>query len=113
MLDELVGRIENHVIISDLTEEELLQILVGTEKPLINDFESYVNELGLTLDITYAALKLIVKNTRSFGLGASGLSKQLSDLILSNIFEYTSNTKEHVTMFINAVDNEFKIEFKK
>lgn len=112
MLDELVGRIENHIIINELSEKELLEILIGTENPLIKDFESYVNELGITLNITQSALELIVKKTRTFGLGARGLSKQLSELILNNIFEHTSKTNNYATMTIDTNNkNEFNISF--
>jgi ATP-dependent Clp protease ATP-binding subunit ClpX len=112
MLDELIGRLENHIVLKSLDKNDMKKILVSTENPLIEDFQIYLNELNIKLNITPLAIDAIVEYALETELGARGLSKKLSDLILPNVFDIsTDKMMPQNIMNIDFIENDFKISF--
>ncbi len=90
LIPELVGRLPVVVGLQDLTENELLAILVEPKNSLIKQYKKLFEIEGIELKFTEKALREIVKLAQKRKTGARGLRSILEEVMLDVMFKVPS-----------------------
>ena len=90
LIPELVGRLPVVVGLQDLTENELLAILVEPKNSLIKQYKKLFELEGIELKFTEKALREIVKLAQKRKTGARGLRSILEEVMLDVMFKVPS-----------------------
>ncbi len=90
LIPELVGRLPVIVGLQDLSESELLAILVEPKNSLIKQYKKLFELEGIELKFTENALKEIVKLAQKRKTGARGLRSILEEVMLDVMFKVPS-----------------------
>lgn len=97
LIPELVGRIPVTAVFSELTENELVNILIKPKNAVLKQFQKLFEMEDVKLEFTSAALKSIARKSNKRGLGARGLRSIIEDLMLDIMFHLPSS-KQHKTI---------------
>ncbi|MDA0578006.1 MAG: ATP-dependent Clp protease ATP-binding subunit ClpX, partial [Verrucomicrobia bacterium] len=87
LIPEFVGRLPVVAILADLTEEELVRILVEPENCMVKQYQKLLAMENLTLSFTDTALQELARMARKRGTGARGLRAMVERLMLDVMFE--------------------------
>src|SRR4051812_6740739 len=87
MLAELLGRLPVQVQLSELTHDELYQVLTVPPDCLAREYKDAVGLDGATLDLRDGALRAIVEYAVDKRLGARGLRSILEEVLADILFE--------------------------
>ncbi len=90
LIPELIGRLPVIVGLKDLTEEEMLSILVEPKNSLIKQYKKLFELEGIELKFTEKALLEIVRMARKRKTGARGLRSILENVMLDVMFKVPS-----------------------
>ncbi len=90
LIPELVGRLPVIVGLQDLSESELLAILVEPKNSLIKQYKKLFELEGIELKFTENALREIVKLAQKRKTGARGLRSILEEVMLDVMFKVPS-----------------------
>ncbi len=90
LIPELVGRLPVIVGLQDLSENELLAILVEPKNSLIKQYKKLFELEGIELKFTENALREIVKLAQKRKTGARGLRSILEEVMLDVMFKVPS-----------------------
>ncbi len=90
LIPELVGRLPVVVGLQDLSEDELLAILVEPKNSLIKQYKKLFELEGIELKFTEKALREIVKLAQKRKTGARGLRSILEEVMLEVMFKVPS-----------------------
>ncbi len=94
LIPELVGRIPVSAVFSELTENDLVDILTKPKNAILRQFQKLFEMENVKLDFTNEALKLIAGKSIKRGLGARGLRSIIEDLMLDIMFHLPSHKQE-------------------
>lgn len=94
LIPELVGRIPVSAVFSELTENDLVDILTKPKNAVLRQFQKLFEMENVKLDFTNEALKSIAGKSLKRGLGARGLRSIIEDLMLDIMFHLPSHKQE-------------------
>ncbi len=101
MIPEFVGRLPVIATLSELTEEDLLRILVEPKNALVKQYQKMFEMEGVKLTFTEGALRLIAQEAINRKLGARGLRAIMEDIMIDVMFEIPSKSSEIKECVIN------------
>jgi ATP-dependent Clp protease ATP-binding subunit ClpX len=87
MLAELLGRLPVQVQLSELTPDELYQVLTAPPDALAKEYREALKLDGVDLDLREPALRAIVQYAVDKRLGARGLRSILEEVLADVLFE--------------------------
>lgn len=87
MTDEFMGRIEILIELNELTEENLYQILTNENCSLYDVYYNACNSKNISLEISEAVSRSIVKEAMKMNTGARALKKLVNQLFLPLTYE--------------------------
>lgn len=94
IIPEFVGRIPIVATLSDLGQEDLVQILKKPKNALIKQYQKLFELDGVSLEFTREALHTIAKKSLEKKLGARGLKSIIEELMLDTMFHLPSSKLE-------------------
>ncbi len=101
MIPEFVGRLPVIATLNELTEEDLLRILVEPKNALVKQYKKMFEMEGVKLTFTEGALRLIAKEAINRKLGARGLRAIMEEIMIDVMFEIPSKSSEIKECVIN------------
>jgi ATP-dependent Clp protease ATP-binding subunit ClpX len=87
LIPELLGRLPVITSLPDLSEEDLVRILVEPRNAMTKQYQKLLAMEGVALSFTDAALRELAKVARKRGTGARGLRSIVESLMLDVMFE--------------------------
>ncbi|MFN7064893.1 MAG: ATP-dependent Clp protease ATP-binding subunit ClpX [Aquificaceae bacterium] len=90
LIPEFVGRLPVIAVLDELTEEELVKVLVEPKNSLVKQFKKLFEMEGVELEFTQDALVEIAKESIRRRTGARGLRAIMEELMLDVMFEIPS-----------------------
>jgi len=87
LIPELVGRLPVVASLSELTREQLVEVLVEPQNAMIRQYQKLLAMEGLSLSFTDAALSELAGMAMKRGVGARGLRAIVERLMLEIMFE--------------------------
>ncbi len=90
MIPEFVGRLPVVSVLNELTEAELISILVETKNAMIKQYSKLFAMEGVNLNFTRDALQSLAEQARKKGTGARALRSLLERLMLDLMYEIPS-----------------------
>lgn len=87
LIPELIGRLPVLTMLSELSEEAMVQILTEPKNALIKQYQSLLEMEGVKLEATPAALTAIAKKALLRKTGARGLRSILEHVLLETMYE--------------------------
>jgi ATP-dependent Clp protease ATP-binding subunit ClpX len=108
MIPEFTGRFTTRVHITELTKEQLVQILTDVKNSYI---QQYVYLLGLDnieLEFTPDAIEQIAENCLKMKTGARGLHSEIERVLLPTMYAVQQIKKsgvDKITVTLEAVEN--------
>ena len=87
LIPELIGRLPVLTMLSELSEEAMVQILTEPKNALIKQYQSLLEMEGVKLEATPAALTAIAKKALQRKTGARGLRSILEHVLLETMYE--------------------------
>lgn len=94
MIPEFVGRFPAWVALEELTQEDLVRILIDIKHSYINQYQWLFRQDKVELEFTQAALERIADNTMKNKTGARGLHSELERVLMPHMYrlaEYARN----------------------
>jgi ATP-dependent Clp protease ATP-binding subunit ClpX len=91
MIPEFVGRFNSIANCDDLTEEDLIQILVKPKNAIIKQYQKLFEEDGVKLSFKEEAYHAIAKKAKEAGTGARALRMIVENLLLELMYEIPSD----------------------
>jgi ATP-dependent Clp protease ATP-binding subunit ClpX len=92
MIPEFIGRLPVIATVSQLSEEDLIKILVEPKNALIKQYKKFFEYDGVELVFTEGSLGAISKKAIVRGTGARGLRAILEHVLLDVMYELPSRT---------------------
>jgi ATP-dependent Clp protease ATP-binding subunit ClpX len=89
-IPEFIGRLPVVVVLNQLTEDEIVRILVEPKNALVRQYQKLFSLDNVDLTFDDAALRAIARKALEKGTGARGLKSILEDLLLDPMFEAPS-----------------------
>lgn len=93
MIPEFIGRFTNRVAISELTKEQLIEILTNVKNNYLDQYEYLMSLDNIKLSFNSDAIELIVDNCLTLKTGARGLHSEIERVLLPHMF----NTKQYIS----------------
>ena len=87
LIPEFVGRLPIVTALADLTEDELVRILVEPENCMVKQYQKLLAMEGLNLSFSTGALRELAREAMKRGAGARGLRSIVERLMLEVMFE--------------------------
>ncbi|MBN1274428.1 MAG: ATP-dependent Clp protease ATP-binding subunit ClpX [Candidatus Aminicenantes bacterium] len=100
LIPELIGRIPVVATFSDLSVDDLVNILVKPKNAIIKQFQTLFEMEDVKLEFTKEALNAIARRAIEKSMGARGLRSIIEDLMLDVMFHLPS-TKKQTTIKIS------------
>lgn len=94
MIPEFVGRMPVVTVLNDLTEEDLVRVLVEPKNSMIRQYEKLMAMEGIKLTVDQAALKQLASLAVKKKTGARGLRAILEHVMLDIMYE--APAKKHI-----------------
>lgn len=113
LIPELVGRIPVSAVFSELTENDLVDILTKPKNAILRQFQKLFEMENVKLDFTNEALKSIAGKSIKRGLGARGLRSIIEDLMLDIMFHLPSHKQETTIKVTKKMVEENILNFNK
>ncbi len=108
LIPELVGRMPVVAILSELSEDVLVQILTEPKNALAKQYSKLLALEGVDLEIRPSALRAIAKKALNRKTGARGLRSILEGALLDTMFELPSMTNVDKVVLDESTINENK-----
>jgi ATP-dependent Clp protease ATP-binding subunit ClpX len=87
MIPEFVGRIPVIATLSELTETDLVRILLEPRNALVRQYQKLFQMDGVTLSFTHGALQAIAALAMARKSGARGLRSVVEDVVLDAMYD--------------------------
>ncbi len=92
LIPELIGRLPVIAVLEELTEDQLVRVLVEPKNALVKQYKELLRLEGIELEFTDGALSAIARMAIERGSGARGLRAILEDIMLDIMYEAPSRT---------------------
>jgi ATP-dependent Clp protease ATP-binding subunit ClpX len=90
MIPEFIGRFPVIAVLDELTEEELVRILVEPKNALVKQYKKLFEMEGVDLEFTESALREIAREAIKRKTGARGLRAIMEEIMIDVMFEVPS-----------------------
>jgi ATP-dependent Clp protease ATP-binding subunit ClpX len=110
MIPEFIGRFTTTVSISELTKEQLINILTNVKNNYISQYQYLLGLDGIELSFTDDALDQIAENTLALKTGARGLHTEIERVLMCHMY-HTREYKENKITKLN-IDRDLVLEPK-
>ena len=90
LIPELIGRLPVVSVLNELTEPELISILIETKNAMVKQYSKLFAMEGVHLNFTKDALQALAEDARRKGTGARALRALLERLMLDLMYEIPS-----------------------
>lgn len=100
MIPEFIGRFTTTVSISELTKEQLIQILTDVKNSYISQYKYLFKLDDIELIFSDDALEQIAENTLKLKTGARGLHTEIERVLMTHMFN-TKNYKKNKIKVLN------------
>lgn len=87
LIPELVGRFPIITVLSELSEDELCDILTKTENCIVKQYTDLISMDGASLRFTDEAIREIAKRSKANKTGARGLKTEVESVMMDLMFE--------------------------
>jgi len=111
MIPEFIGRFTTTVSISELTKEQLIQILTDVKNNYTSQYKYLFKLDDIELTFTKEALEQIAENTLNLKTGARGLHTEIERVLMIHMFHARTYKKNKIKLL--NIDKEQVIEPKK
>ena len=101
LIPELIGRLPVVSVLSDLNEEDLLEILIKPKNALIKQYKRLFKMEDVELEFDKKALTEIVRKTIKYKTGARGLRAIFEDFLLDIMYNLPTNKQTISKVLIN------------
>lgn len=113
IIPEFVGRFPCLVSLKELSKQDLVSVLTGTENNLLEQYRWLFAQDNIELDFDLTAIDVIVDNAQRSGTGARALQSEIEKTLLPHMFnikKYSKNSRFHVTIDSSLVNNPKSLE---
>jgi ATP-dependent Clp protease ATP-binding subunit ClpX len=86
ILPEILGRIGTYVTLHELSDKDMLKVLVDVENSLVSQFKKLFELHGLPWKLKTADYKRIIKDVKNSKLGARGLRRAMYQYTQEDLF---------------------------
>jgi ATP-dependent Clp protease ATP-binding subunit ClpX len=97
LIPEFVGRFPTWVGLEELTQADLVRILVGIKNSYIDQYKWLFGQDEIALDFTPDALEQIATNTIANKTGARGLHSELERVLLPHMYRLPEYRRNDIT----------------
>jgi ATP-dependent Clp protease ATP-binding subunit ClpX len=97
LIPEFVGRFPTWVGLEELTQADLVRILVGIKNSYIDQYKWLFGQDEIALDFTPDALEQIATNTIANKTGARGLHSELERVLLPHMYRLPEYQRNNIT----------------
>ena len=106
LIPELVGRLSVRSVLSELTTDDLVEIMTNTKDSVLEQYKRSLAFDNVNLKVTKPVLKKIAAIAKDNGTGARGLNGIFEELLLDIQFEAPSGAKaQNFSITSKMVDN--------
>ena len=105
LIPELVGRLAVNTSLDELSEDDLVEILIKPKNSVVKQFQEFFAIEGIKLTFRKNALLAIAKLAVERKTGARGLRSILEDLLLDTMYEVPSADSAREVIIDKAVVN--------
>ncbi|MFH1067854.1 MAG: ATP-dependent Clp protease ATP-binding subunit ClpX [bacterium] len=92
MIPEFIGRLPVVAVLDELTEEELISVLVETKNAIVKQFAKLMSMEGVQLTFTKDALRALAQAALTKGSGARALRMMIEKTMLDLMYEIPSQS---------------------
>lgn len=96
MIPEFTGRFTSRVSISELTKEQLIQILLSVKNSYIDQYRYLFQLDGIALSFDSDAIDSIAENCLTLKTGARGLHSEIERVLLPHMYNVQTYLKEKI-----------------
>ena len=100
MIPEFIGRFTTTVSISELTKDQLVQVLTGVKNNYISQYKYLLGLDNIELSFSDDALEQIAENTLALKTGARGLHTEIERVLMPHMY-YVGKYKENKIKTLN------------
>lgn len=104
MIPEFTGRFTSRVAISELSKEQLINVLTNVKNNYIQQYSYLLGLDGITLHFTNDAIGQIADNCLALKVGARGLHSEIERVLLPHMFNVQSYLRENIKNINITVD---------
>jgi ATP-dependent Clp protease ATP-binding subunit ClpX len=97
LIPEFVGRFPTWVGLEELTQTDLIRILIGIKHSYIEQYKWLFGQDEVALDFTEDALEQIATNTIANKTGARGLHSELERVLLPHMYRLPEYRRNNIT----------------
>jgi ATP-dependent Clp protease ATP-binding subunit ClpX len=108
MIPEFTGRFTSRVHITELTKEQLVNILKNVKNSFIDQYVYLLGLDGISLTFTDEAIDQLAENCLELKTGARGLHSEIERVLLDHMYSvqvYKKQGINHITITKELVDN--------
>jgi len=110
MIPEFIGRFTTTVSVSDLSKEDLVQVLTSVKNNYISQYKYLLSLDKIDLEFKDDALEQLAENTLKLKTGARGLHTEIERVLMPHMY-YTRKYRENKITKIN-IDRQLVMEPK-
>lgn len=100
MIPEFIGRFTTTVSVSNLSKEEMVEVLTGVKNNYIDQYKYLLSLDGIELEFTKDAIDQLAENTMKLKTGARGLHTEIERVLMPHMY-YTKKYRENNIKKIN------------
>jgi len=112
LIPELIGRIPVVATFSDLSVDDLVDILTKPKNAIIKQYQKLFETEGVRLEFTRESLRTIAKKSMDNSLGARGLRGIIEDLMLDIMFHLPTSKKASALKITKKMVEESELKFQ-
>lgn len=113
LIPEFIGRLPAISVLDELTEDDLIHVLLDTKNALIKQYKRLLALDGVTLTVTDEAIQAIAKHAVEMKTGARALRSILEGIMLDIMYKVPQNTDiTEVVVNKGCLDGDSEPEFK-
>lgn len=100
MIPEFIGRFTTTVSVSNLSKEEMVEVLTGVKNNYIDQYKYLLSLDGIDLEFTEDAIDQLAENTMKLKTGARGLHTEIEKVLMPHMY-HTKKYRENNIKKIN------------
>ena len=100
MIPEFIGRFTTTVSVSNLSKEEMIEVLTGVKNNYIDQYKYLLSLDGIDLEFTEDAIDQLAENTMKLKTGARGLHTEIEKVLMPHMY-HTKKYRENNIKKIN------------
>jgi len=100
MIPEFIGRFTTTVSVSNLSKEEMIEVLTGVKNNYIDQYKYLLSLDGIDLEFTEDAIEQLAENTMKLKTGARGLHTEIEKVLMPHMY-HTKKYRENNIKKIN------------